>query len=70
MKITDTKWRDVANEYDLLEKYPDATIVVKTDISLRLATPKEISWEHNEYRLITHNEQAIAFAFIGGYNEF
>jgi hypothetical protein len=67
MKISDTIWRSVEEEFYLLEKYPNEEIVCLTNICLRIARANGISWGKNEYRLTGANEKALKFAFIGGY---
>ena len=67
LKISDVVWRNVEDEFYLLEKYPNEKVLVLTDITLRIDSACGIRWEKNEYRLTGANEKALKFAFIGGY---
>lgn len=64
MKISDTVWRDVVEEFYQLENYPNEEVLVKTDVCLRIARAKDIEPNLN---LNGVNEKVIKFAFISGY---
>lgn len=67
MKICDTIWRNVVEEFYKLENYPNEQVLCLTDVTLRVARANEIQFDRGEYRLVGANEKAIKFAFIGGY---